>query len=774
MKRLFPVFFLLVVISFSNVSFAQNDAILSKLRQKYNSVSFSSSENVYYIYSNDSKYGVADINGVELIAPGKYTYISPDRLSSGKIYGFKVGNGDKRGYCDAKGVEIISPNKYTNVYANNDYKTGEILGFVLYINEYQGYGDANGNVVITPDRYTYIYVSRNYKTNDIEYFKVKINDKEGVCDINAKEIIPPHKYNEVLVEQNVMTKVIRGFKVKNNGKVGYCSSTGNEIITPQKYTNVKTRYNDRTNKVQYFEVNIGDKSGWCNSDGNEIVPPKYDWVNAGKYGFSVGNGEYVGFLDKNGTELITPDKYNTVTNTSGLCYTVKKGEYEGVLSLSGKEIISPDKYVRVDVQYADIDKDKNVDSIEGYCVALEKHGKFGYCDCKGNVVIKPKYKNTVKKITYDGIVRYSTQIDEGFCLIDEKERVLVKGFNNRTLHIEEGLLAYKKGGKWGYVSFYDGSVVIPFEYDQIQNSFNDGVATLIKDGKPVLVSNPLKTVANNANHPKTKSRAVSTYPAANSEVDKNIPNGSKADVNANTYAFIIANENYVKAKVPYALNDGWTFEQYCKKTLGIKDENVHLYEDATGGNIASCVEQMKQVAKAADGKAAIIFYYAGHAFPDEERATAYLLPVDGDSKNTSTGYSLERLYKELNSVNAKQIVCLLDACFSGTTRDDQMLLTGRGVAIKVKEEVPQGNMVVITSATGAETAHSYEDMHHGLFTYYLLEKLQQAKGDINLGDLSDYVTKMVKRQSVIINQKKQTPTVIPSPSLQASWRNIKL
>ena len=103
-----------------------------------------------------------------------------------------------------------------------------------------------------------------------------------------------------------------------------------------------------------------------------------------------------------------------------------------------------------------------------------------------------------------------------------------------------------------------------------------------------------------------------------------------------------------------------------------------------------------------------------------------------------------------------------------------MLIGGRGVAIKVKDEIPQGNMVVMTSATGAETAHSFDEMHHGLFTYYLLQKLQETKGDISLGDLSDYVTKMVKRKSVLINQKKQTPTVIPSPKMQSTWREIKL
>ena len=117
---------------------------------------------------------------------------------------------------------------------------------------------------------------------------------------------------------------------------------------------------------------------------------------------------------------------------------------------------------------------------------------------------------------------------------------------------------------------------------------------------------------------------------------------------------------------------------------------------------------------------------------------------------------------------------LLDACFSGTKREDDMLASTRGVAIKVKEEVPQGNLIVFSAAQGDETAYQIEEKGHGLFTYYLLKELQQTSGKISLGDFTDYVTKQVKRQSVVVNSKKQTPTVIPSPQLVNSWRNQNL
>ena len=255
-------------------------------------------------------------------------------------------------------------------------------------------------------------------------------------------------------------------------------------------------------------------------------------------------------------------------------------------------------------------------------------------------------------------------------------------------------------------------------------------------------------------------------------VDSYIPESSSID--NNTYAFIIANENYPNRNVPYALNDGRIFKEYCNKTLGIPINHIKIYENATAGQITACVASVRKASEANDGDLNVIFYYAGHAFPDENTKDAYLMPIDGDSRLVSTCYSLNRLYKELAIAGAKSVVCFLDACFSGATREDDMLLTGRGVAIKPKEETPQGNLIVFTSASGNETAHQYEEKQHGLFTYYLLKKMQDSKGTFTLGEMYDYVSKNVKKTSYDVNNKIQTPSVIPSETMGTKWRNIKL
>lgn len=461
-------------------------------------------------------------------------------------------------------------------------------------------------------------------------------------------------------------------------------------------------------------------------------------------------------------------------------------QYFGVYDINGKEVI-PCKYLKLSCF-------KNGISVK------DDNNNWGVLDYEGKVILESIYKNIIilekesywKYINIGGVpidIHYVKGGKWGVC--DEKGKIIVPCNYDGLTDAGEGLVAVNiggeakggnprktLGGKWGL--YGDEREILPCIYDE-PPIFKNDVASLKKDGEVRLIKNPLKDgsqiqIAENvtiSNKKKVGGPAVSRYPAPNSDVDKDIPTGQQRK--ENTFAFIIANENYPDAPVPYSLNDGRIFKEYCSKTLGIPEKNINLYEDATFGTIIAAVEKMKSIADAYDGEASVIFYYAGHGFPDEKQSTAYLLPIDGNASDiTTTGYSLAKLYKDLASLKLKSSVVFLDACFSGAKREDNMLASARGVAIKVKEEAPTGNMVVFSAAQGDETAHQLEEKGHGLFTYYLLKELQQTNGDMTLGELSEFVTKQVKRQSVVINNKKQTPTVIPSQAVVNSWQGMKL
>lgn len=271
---------------------------------------------------------------------------------------------------------------------------------------------------------------------------------------------------------------------------------------------------------------------------------------------------------------------------------------------------------------------------------------------------------------------------------------------------------------------------------------------------------------------KHENRAEIAIASLGSDVDKNIP-VSKTK-NEKSYAVIIANENYSEvANVPYAINDGEIFKQYCIQTLGMSEKHVRLLRDATKNQIAAQIDWLKNVIDAREGDVNILLYYAGHGIPDERSKSAYLLPVDGYGSNVNTAYKLDDIYNALGEERCKSVTVLLDACFSGAKREGDMLASARGVAISVKRGEPVGNMVVISAATGDQTAGAYNEQSHGKFTYFLLKKLQATQGDVNLNDLSSYIISNVKRISAD-EGKIQTPTVVPSANVGDDWKNWKL
>ena len=258
------------------------------------------------------------------------------------------------------------------------------------------------------------------------------------------------------------------------------------------------------------------------------------------------------------------------------------------------------------------------------------------------------------------------------------------------------------------------------------------------------------------------------------EVDKNIPKNPAND-SRNTFAVIIANEDYTQVQpVEFAANDGQTFAKYCTQTLGIPEKRVFTLINATYGEILDAMQKLKALGEAYNGDMNVIFYYAGHGIPDESTKDAYLLPVDANGRSSAACYSLKKLIEELGSLGARTTTVFIDACFSGAKRDKGMLISARGVAIKPRDFEPQGNVVVFSATKDDETAMPYRNKNHGLFTYYLLKKLQDSKGTTTVGELSDYVTDRVRKASVEVNGKAQTPTVRTPVALSDTWRTWQL
>lgn len=257
-----------------------------------------------------------------------------------------------------------------------------------------------------------------------------------------------------------------------------------------------------------------------------------------------------------------------------------------------------------------------------------------------------------------------------------------------------------------------------------------------------------------------------------SDVDRDIPTTNNQ--NKNTFAVIIGNEIYDNVdKVPYAQNDARIFRQYCEKTLGIPAKNIREYSNATRGQIQGSLDWLKEISKAFN-KPNFIIYYAGHGVPDEITKESYLLPKDGYANNLNTCYKLNDFYETLGAMPADKIIVFLDACFSGAKPSGETLNFGkRGIAIKADPGKPQGNTIVLAATTKDEPAYPYTDKQHGMFTYYLLKKMQ-SDVDITLGKLFEYIKEQVTQQSVLENNKMQVPQPVSSLNVADTWQSWKL
>lgn len=244
--------------------------------------------------------------------------------------------------------------------------------------------------------------------------------------------------------------------------------------------------------------------------------------------------------------------------------------------------------------------------------------------------------------------------------------------------------------------------------------------------------------------------------------------------NSNTFALIIGNENYKHVEnVNYAIADANTFTRYCKNTLGLPEENIFSLSDATKSDLRRAMRNLKPYFENNSNRNLIV-YYAGHGIPDKANTDSYLLPVDAAAgDDVESFYSLQEMYNKLGELSAKSVVVYLDACFTGAARSGKQLIASRaGVSLRSSQIEPRGNTVVFAATSADETAQPYEDAGHGIFTYFLLDKLQSTEGVITLGKLSEYISAKVRETSAVKGKKKQEPSVIVSTTFDGDWKSL--
>jgi hypothetical protein len=313
---------------------------------------------------------------------------------------------------------------------------------------------------------------------------------------------------------------------------------------------------------------------------------------------------------------------------------------------------------------------------------------------------------------------------------------------------------------------------------EISNSYNNRKYTYDRNDIPEFSSTNLTFNFENLdiNLPETNNSPKLKASSEKADIEKDIPvNNIKKP---NSYALIIGNEDYnsyqnglnSEINIPYAINDSRLFKEYAVKVMGVPIDNIIYKTNCKVVEMNREIEKLRVIMKNSGGNAEVIVYYAGHGFPDEITKESYIMPVDVSAVDLRYAIKLDELYSKLTEYKSKRVTIFLDACFSGGARNSG-LLSARGVKIKPKENILNGNLVVFSATSGDQSALPFKEKGHGLFTYYVLKKLQETQGNLTYDELSNYLNQTVAVKSALVNNKEQNPQTIVSPQITDVWRN---
>ncbi|MCK4360635.1 MAG: hypothetical protein KAV70_02735, partial [Bacteroidales bacterium] len=79
-----------------------------------------------------------------------------------------------------------------------------------------------------------------------------------------------------------------------------------------------------------------------------------------------------------------------------------------------------------------------------------------------------------------------------------------------------------------------------------------------------------------------------------------------------------------------------------------------------------------------------------------------------------------------------------------------------------------------SASSGDQSSLPYKEKQHGMFTYFLLKKLQSTRANLTYKELSDYISEQVGIKSALINNKEQIPQTNVSPEAQSKWKEWRM
>lgn len=240
------------------------------------------------------------------------------------------------------------------------------------------------------------------------------------------------------------------------------------------------------------------------------------------------------------------------------------------------------------------------------------------------------------------------------------------------------------------------------------------------------------------------------------------------------FAVVIGIEKY-RERLPnaeFAARDAKDIASFLVNNAGYHEQNVILRtnEQATKSDMEKYLKPWLR--NNIDSSSSLIVYFSGHGTPKTDSGDGYLVPYDGDPTFIEqTGFSLKSLYQMLEALPAKEVVVMLDACFTGVG-DRSVLQSGAKPLVMASQQQAAANnnkIIVLSSTSGNTISLSYKAKKHGLFTHFILQGLKgdaaNSDGSVDIQGLYSFIKPQVQRIARSEFNAEQVPQLIVPKTL---------
>jgi hypothetical protein len=449
------------------------DSIREKLVQNNKYEYVYSFENNYAVFRTfDKKMGVIDSTGNVIIKPiFKYIHNKKELKNLFEV-GNEVNKKFKRGFIDLKG-NIKIPIIYDNVFyeekgfirvsKDNKYGVLDTLNNIILPIKFDYISFDNDLIIAEIKEVNYLYDFKGKKISDLPFLEISnfTNNKAIVTYQNESNSIIDNQANIVLKPikgysfERVLNDDMFLIKDKLNSKVGIINSNGEFVI--------KCKYEEIQQVKTFFIAKINNKKGFISLTDSIIKPLIYDDIYFSYLDDAVANGD----------------------NNLGDNYIVKKDNLYGVINPNVANEIIPILYSNIRTLF------------DSYYIVQNNENKNGLFFKNGEKVLNEDYKFYN---VYENSI-FTTKNNKAFLVkLDKNKFKEIEIFVEEFIQFKDELgfsrnanQIFKSKGKFGVIN-YENNIIIPCEYELIENIYLSKEFIVKKDNKFGIVNSDNKVI----------------------------------------------------------------------------------------------------------------------------------------------------------------------------------------------------------------------------------------------------------------------------------------